>query len=315
MTLKLEPVYRNGSTPMTLVGKPEISVVIGSYNRRRLLKIGIQCIRAEMARHKIPYEIIVVDGGSRDGSVSWLTSQKDIILVLQHNRTSNTSRKSWGYFMNLGFKIAQGKYILMLSDDCLIVPGAIANGYKYFESLLARNLKVGSLAFYWRNWPTDKDYFVGITLGNNLFVNHGMYLRRAIEEAGFIDEDTYEFYCADGDLCLKLAHKGYFCLDSKGSYVEHFFHSNPNSRRQNQLKAKRDWEEYLAKWRTIYQEIPEGKHWLYVSFDDRLRTYRKFLFALTGREMLLLLVYSVRNHLNFFKSEGRRLLASFLRGR
>ncbi|UCF03833.1 MAG: glycosyltransferase, partial [Deltaproteobacteria bacterium] len=64
--------------------KTEVSVVLGSYNRKRFLKAAIQSIRNNEIL--VPYEIIVVDGGSTDGSLSWLSKQKDIITILQHNR-------------------------------------------------------------------------------------------------------------------------------------------------------------------------------------------------------------------------------------
>jgi glycosyltransferase involved in cell wall biosynthesis len=109
--------------------KTQVSVVLGSYNRKRLLKAAIQSIRNNGI--SVPYEIIVVDGGSTDGSLRWLIKQKDIINIVQHNRGSSkgqpVERRSWGYFMNLGFKCAQGKFIVMISDDTLLVPGSVMN--------------------------------------------------------------------------------------------------------------------------------------------------------------------------------------------
>ncbi|NEO65424.1 MAG: glycosyltransferase, partial [Moorea sp. SIO4G2] len=61
-----------------------VSVVIGSYNRRPLLEKAIQSVRDNQIR--VPYEIIVIDGGSTDGSLEWLIQQKDIITIIQHNR-------------------------------------------------------------------------------------------------------------------------------------------------------------------------------------------------------------------------------------
>ena len=116
--------------PKDPMSRPTVSVVIGSYNRIDFLKLTLESVRREL--EPAAAEIIVVDGGSDDGSLEWLIAQKDIVTIVQHNRGTwrgkPVKRRSWGYFMNLGFKSAQGKYVCMLSDDCLVVPGAIRNG-------------------------------------------------------------------------------------------------------------------------------------------------------------------------------------------
>ena len=65
------------------MSKPYISIVLGSYNRKSFLKKAIRTIRENGI--SVPYEIIVIDGGSTDGSISYLASQKDIITIVQHN--------------------------------------------------------------------------------------------------------------------------------------------------------------------------------------------------------------------------------------
>ncbi|MBP9819212.1 glycosyltransferase [Candidatus Woesebacteria bacterium] len=234
----------------------KISVVTGTYNRLPYLKLTIDSIRKELKN--LNYEIIVVDGGSTDGTPQWLAKQKDILTIIQHNRGAwkgtPIQRRSWGYFMNLGFKAAEGTYICMLSDDCLIVPGAIKNGYELFEQKLTAHEKIGAIAFYWRNWPEETAYRVGLTLGGKMFVNHGLYLKSALSEVGYIDEETFSFYHADGDLCLKLWQQGYECIESPDSYIEHHSHANTAVRKSNSTQQQDDWQKYLKKWTGIFYD-------------------------------------------------------------
>src|SRR3990167_6740272 len=101
---------------MDMQKKPIVSAVIGTYNRIDFLKPAIETVRLELKN--IPHEIIVVDGGSTDGTIDWLVKQKDIIGIIHHNRGKwqgkEIERKSWGVFMNLGFRAASAKYICML---------------------------------------------------------------------------------------------------------------------------------------------------------------------------------------------------------
>ncbi len=250
---------------------PTVSIVIGSYNRLPFLKGTIETLRADVA--DIAHEIIVVDGSSTDGTIDWLTQQKDIISIIQHNRGEwqgkPIERRSWGYFMNLGFKTAQGKFICMLSDDCLVIPGAFKNGIQFFEDQLKAKQKVGAVAFYWRNWPEQDKYWVGHTFGDKLFVNHGLYLREVMEAVGFVDEDNIFFYHADGDLCMRMDKAGYKTLAAPNSFVEHYSDANAAVRATNNSKQPQDWATYEGRWGKLGQPTSD---WQEKAFTDRHHT-------------------------------------------
>jgi GT2 family glycosyltransferase len=252
-----------------------VSIVIGSYNRLEYLKATIDSTRKDLEGMR--HEIIVVDGGSNDGTIEWLVGQKDIITILQHNRGEwngkKIERQSWGYFMNLGFRAASGKYICMLSDDCLVVPDAIKNGIKLFDKELKTGNKIGAMAFYWRNWPEQDKYWVGIAWGERIFVNHGLYLREALQKVDFIDAKNFFFYHADGDLSLRLWDAGYKCIASPGSFIEHYSDANNEVRTSNLGKQKEDWATYEKRWQHL--KMPK-EDWAEKEFTDKSRTAERY---------------------------------------
>lgn len=272
----------NSAQPISLQMQDRgMSIILASYNRLAFLKLTIDSIRADIARlENVPTEIIVIDGGSTDGTMEWLVQQRDVITIIQHNRGEwlgkQIKRRSWGYFINLGFKTAQGKYVCMLSDDCLLVPGALKNGYTLFEQKLQAGEKIGAAAFYWRNWPEQEKYWVGLTLGEKMFVNHGMYLRTALAEVGYADEEAYLFYHADGDLCLKMWQAGYQIIDVPTAFVEHYSHANTEVRATNLEKQQQDWKTYLTRWQGIFENAEQRRDWIELEYKDASQTSSLF---------------------------------------
>lgn len=117
-----------------------IAVVLGSYNRKHLLEKAVQSAR--MAAQGVGYEIIVIDGGSTDGSREWLATQPDVVLIGQHGELTGAVRA-----FNLGFAYAVDEgfdYVFHFNDDAELVT---ENAFSKAIAILQANPKVGEVAF------------------------------------------------------------------------------------------------------------------------------------------------------------------------
>ena len=85
-----------------------VSVIIPAYNRKHTLKRAIQSVYTQSLP---PFEIIVVDDGSNDGTKKWVKQKyPDIKYIYQKNSGVSSAR-------NKGIKIARGDWIALLDSD------------------------------------------------------------------------------------------------------------------------------------------------------------------------------------------------------
>ena len=85
-----------------------VSVIIPTYNRKHTLKRAIQSVYMQSLP---PFEIIVVDDGSNDGTKEWVKQKyPDIKYIYQKNSGVSSAR-------NKGIKIARGDWIALLDSD------------------------------------------------------------------------------------------------------------------------------------------------------------------------------------------------------
>lgn len=258
---------------------PKVSVVLGTYNRLKYLKKAIASVRSEVKT--LSSEIIVIDGGSNDGTIQWLCAQQDLITIIHHNRVpatnGTTSLYPWGYFMNIAFRAAHGTYILMLSDDTVMVPGSLSKAMLMYDRLLATSEKIGAIAFYWRDWLFSKEYHITSLFGSTLNVAHGIFLRSALEQVGWINERDYEFYCADYDLSMALTQHGYRIYACPQAFVEHFALANPRIRAANAHSSNKDRDTFFHRWVTTQGSWQKHMHIgeITLAYVDTTHTGRK----------------------------------------
>jgi len=97
------------------VGKepPLVSVIIVNFNGLRFMD---ECIRTlANAFDKYPFEIVVVDNSSSDGSQDWLRARDDIVYVESKLNTGFTGGN------NLGAAHASGQRLLFINNDTRVI--------------------------------------------------------------------------------------------------------------------------------------------------------------------------------------------------
>ncbi len=112
----------------------KISVVIPSYNRKELIKRSINSVNNQTIK---PFEIIVVDDGSFDGTEGMIKRNYDFIkFIKQKNKGVSAAR-------NFGIKVSSGEWICFLDSDDewkndklekQIIAMKSNPGYKFFHS-------------------------------------------------------------------------------------------------------------------------------------------------------------------------------------
>lgn len=175
-----------------------ISVVIPVLNERANLQPVLDSVRTAIGDP----EIIVVDGGSMDGSLEWLQTQPGIHLVqAMHGK---------GPQQNAGGKLASGEVILFLHADCRLPEDAEAQLHRTMK-----DLGVAGGCFLAR-WSQDTLALRLIAFGMNLrtmlrktsYGDQALFVRRTTfhDVGGFPDWPLFE----DTELVRRIKTAGQF---------------------------------------------------------------------------------------------------------
>ncbi len=111
----------------------DLSVIIVSYNSGELLTNCLKSVAIAIKDKKISAEIIVVDNGSKDGSLDAIkkfriqNSEFRIVLI------ENKENVGFGGANNLGAKQAKGRYLLFLNPDTQVKPETLVEMVKFMD--------------------------------------------------------------------------------------------------------------------------------------------------------------------------------------
>lgn len=115
----------------------KISVVIPNYNGEATLPKVLAALKSQSHR---PDEVIVVDDGSTDSSLTVLKEFPEVRLVAQVNRGAPVAR-------NRGVKEATGEVVIFLDNDIIPTPQFIAEHAKIQQDLNPKLVVVGKTAW------------------------------------------------------------------------------------------------------------------------------------------------------------------------
>ncbi len=191
---------------------PQASIVIVSFNRLLYLRNTLAAFLETVGQ--LRYELIVVDNGSQDGSVEFLTDAKRKGLVSKLVFLKENRGHSAGY--NLGFAVTdtRSEYLVKLDSDIRILS---AGGLAEAIAFLSANRDVGFVALnqvnhvcvrllpWFRVGGREVMDFAGWTCGSAIVIP-----RRVWNELGCFVEDAKLIYPPDDiDYYVRASRKGY----------------------------------------------------------------------------------------------------------
>ncbi len=112
---------------LSIAAVMELSIIIPVLNELENLPITIAHLQAGLPKS----EIIVVDGGSRDGTREWLAKQTDLAVL--------DAERGRGCQMRVGASQATGNVLLFLHADCTLP----ANAYDCIKQVLQNPAVIG----------------------------------------------------------------------------------------------------------------------------------------------------------------------------
>ena len=240
---------------------PLISLIVPAFNEEITIKKSIQSL---IDLDYPNYEIIVVDDGSTDGTLSIAKEfQKSKVKVI-HQANSGKSNA-----LNNGIKNSTGEIIVTVDADTNLEKDSL----KKISARFAKNKQIGAVAGNVKVIPENSimniiqgtEYTVGINLVRKAQSMLGCVMivpgpiaalkREAVEKVGLFSSDTF---AEDFDITMKILEQGYKVEyeDTAISYTD------APKNLEDFMKQRRRWYrgmlQVLDKHRSLYFSVKHG---------------------------------------------------------
>lgn len=253
---KFDEVVQIGTIGIML----DLAIVIVSYNTKQLLADCLTSV-CSAVQPAGGMEVIVVDNGSRDGSVEMVQSQFSGVRLIV-----NADNRGFSAANNQGAAVAGSHYVLFLNSDTRVQPDALVRPLEYMQGQPAAGALTVRLVYpngqrdpdNHRGFPTPWTSFCHFSGLDRLFsgrplfdryyqsykdfnkihqieVAAGSYLLMPAElfrRLGGWDEE-YFFYGEDIDLCYRINQAGYQIIYYPEVEVTHYKGASSGLRKES----------------------------------------------------------------------------------
>lgn len=195
----------------------KVSIIILNWNGKQWME---KCLKSIKENTDYPnYEVIVVDNGSKDGSVELLERMKKegYLNVL----IKNPENKGFAYANNQGFGASKGDYYFMLNNDTLVTKGWLENAVNVLESN-EKIAAVGSKLIQLEDYEAKK-YEIKPNRDRQTTCGAAMLMQKSIaDKIGNLDAENFSpIYGEETDWCYRARNSGFKIMETDSSRIVH----------------------------------------------------------------------------------------------
>lgn len=255
---------------------PLVSMVMLTWNQ---LEYTRNCLASILQTVSIPFELIVVDNGSTDGTREWLRQQAAADLRIR--LVENDENRGFAAGCNQGMQLAKGQYILLLNNDLVLYDGWLERMLALFgrrpdagiigpmtdhasgpqELSEAGSISPEQLPQYAADFGQR---YQGRVIPCRRVVGFCMLFRRELtDKIGLLDERFGSGNYEDDDFCLRAELAGYRNYLAGDVFVHHAggatFNGNQLDREATNVRNRRL---FMEKWNPAVLEESLLRRWL-----------------------------------------------------